>query len=71
MLKRFFHFIRLIYTQRQLIVSMAMREVATEHVGSLLGFVWTFIHPLVLILVFWLVFSVGFRVMPAGDAPFV
>ena len=50
---------------------MAKREVATHYVGSILGFVWTFIHPMVMIFVFWVVFSVGFRVQPMNDVPFV
>ena len=54
-----------------MIVSMAKREVATQYVGSLLGFIWTFINPLVLIFVFWVVFSVGFKVKPTNNVPFV
>ena len=50
---------------------MAKREVATQYVGSLLGFIWTFINPMVMIFVFWVVFSVGFRVQPANNVPFV
>jgi ABC-type polysaccharide/polyol phosphate export permease len=50
---------------------MAKREVATQYVGSLLGFIWTFIHPMVMIFVFWVVFSVGFKVKPTNDVPFV
>jgi ABC-type polysaccharide/polyol phosphate export permease len=71
MLKSFFQFIRLIVSQRHVIFSMAKRDIATEHAGSLLGFLWTFLHPLVLIVVFWLVFSVGFRVRPSNGVPFV
>jgi lipopolysaccharide transport system permease protein/teichoic acid transport system permease protein len=71
MLKRFINFIRLIILQRQLIVTLARREVATQYVGSLLGFIWTFINPIVMISVFWVVFSVGFRVQPKNDVPFV
>ena len=71
MIKSFFYFIRLIFLQKHLIVSMAKREVATKYVGSLLGFVWTFINPLIMIFVFWVVFSVGFRVQPMKDVPFV
>ena len=41
---------------------MAKREVATQYVGSLLGFIWTFINPMVMIFVFWVIFSVGFMV---------
>ncbi|WP_244155840.1 ABC transporter permease [Desulfofustis glycolicus] len=50
---------------------MAKREIAAQYVGSFLGFVWTFIKPLVMICVFWFVFSVGFKSMPMGDVPFV
>jgi lipopolysaccharide transport system permease protein/teichoic acid transport system permease protein len=71
MIKSFFYFIRLIFSQKHLIVTMAKREVATQYVGSLLGFIWTFISPMVMIFVFWVVFSVGFRVQPTNDVPFV
>lgn len=71
MIKSFFYFIRLIFLQKDLIISMAKREVATQYVGSLLGFTWTFIQPLVMIFVFWVVFSVGFRVQPTNNVPFV
>ena len=71
MIKSFFYFIRLIFLQRDLILSMAKREVATQYIGSLLGFIWTFINPMVMIFVFWVVFSVGFRVQPTNNVPFV
>ena len=71
MIKRFLFFIRLIFSQKHLILSMAKREVATQYVGSLLGFIWTFINPMVMIFVFWVVFSVGFRVQPTNNVPFV
>ncbi len=66
-----FHFFKSIYEQRRLILSMAKREVKSQYVGSTLGLVWTFIHPLVLILVFWVVFSVGFKAVPTNNVPFV
>jgi len=71
MIKSFFYFIKLIFLQKHLIVSMAKREVATQYIGSLLGFIWTFISPAATIFIFWVVFSVGFKVQPANDVPFV
>lgn len=71
MIRSFVYFIRLIFEQKEIIVSMAKREVATQYAGSVLGFIWTFIHPLIMIFVFWMVFSVGFRVKPMNDVPFV
>lgn len=70
-LRSFWRFMALVLSQRQLILSMTVRELAARYVGSLLGFAWTFIHPVVMIFVFWLVFSVGFRVTPMHNAPFV
>ena len=67
----FIKFNRLLIRHRYLIISMAKREIATQYVGSFLGFVWTFIKPLVMISVFWFIFSVGFRSRPMGDIPFV
>ncbi len=61
----------LIWDRWHLIVSMAVREVKAQYVGSSLGFLWTLIHPMVMITVFWFVFSVGFKARPLNDVPFV
>ncbi len=47
-----------------------MREIRQQYVGSVLGIFWQLITPVVLIAVFWVVFSVGFRVQPASGVPF-
>lgn len=67
----FIRFNKLLVHHRYLIWSMAKREIAAQYVGSLLGFMWTFIKPVVMICVFWFVFSVGFKSKPMGDIPFV
>ena len=54
-----------------LLKTLAMREVRQQYIGSSLGIVWQVITPMVLITVFWVVFSVGFRVQPASGVPFV
>jgi lipopolysaccharide transport system permease protein/teichoic acid transport system permease protein len=71
MFRFFYNAFKTLVGRRYLIYTMARREVAANYVGSLLGFVWTFIHPIVLICVFWVVFSLGFRVKPMKDVPFV
>lgn len=70
-LKTLFSFFSLILDKKHLIVTMARREVKSRYVGSFLGFLWTFVHPMVMVFVFWVVFSVGFRVQPVNDVPFV
>lgn len=64
-------FVALLWRQRRLILSMAGREVRLQYVGSSLGFLWTIIQPVVMITVFWFVFSIGFKAKPLGDVPFV
>ena len=64
-------FLQDIADSKSLLKSLASREVKQQYVGSALGIFWQVITPLVLILVFWVVFSVGFRVQPASGVPFV
>jgi ABC-type polysaccharide/polyol phosphate export permease len=71
MIHSLIRFVRLILAQKQLITAMAKREVATQYVGSFLGVIWTFIHPMVMIFVFWFIFSVGFKTKPVHNVPFV
>jgi lipopolysaccharide transport system permease protein len=71
MIKSLYYFIRLIVLQRNIIFVMGKREIASQYAGSLLGFIWTFINPLIMILVFWVVFSVGLKAQPLNNVPFV
>ncbi len=71
MRRSFTNFLLLIWLQRRLIFSMAVREVKAQYVGASLGFLWTVIQPAVMITVFWFVFSIGFKARPMNDVPFV
>jgi len=51
---------------RALIGSLVARELKARYRGSVLGFLWTFVNPLLLLLVYTFVFSV---VMPGARAP--
>lgn len=64
-------FLRQVIVQKRLIWAMARRDIAVRYAGSLLGLVWAIIHPAVMIFVFWIVFSVGFKSQPMKDVPFV
>jgi homopolymeric O-antigen transport system permease protein len=71
LIRGFVDFLLTIVRRRFLILEMAKRDIALQYVGSLLGFFWTFINPMVMIFILWLVFSVGFRAAPKGNVPFV
>ena len=67
----FYSFLSTLVKRRSLIFEMAKREISTQYAGSLLGFFWTFINPLIMIFILWLVFGLGFRTKPRGDVPFL
>lgn len=50
-----------LYINRRLVWKLAKNDFKTRYAGSYLGIVWAFIQPIVTILVYWFVFSVGFR----------
>lgn len=50
---------------------MVKRDIASQYIGSYLGLLWNFIHPMALICVFWVVFSIGFKMKPINNAPFI
>jgi ABC-type polysaccharide/polyol phosphate export permease len=70
-LVKILHIAKQIFLHRALIDSMARRDLSAKYAGSFLGWMWSFIQPFVMILVFWFIFSVGFRVKPTNDVPFV
>ena len=61
-----------LYENRRLVIRLAVNDFRTRYAGSYLGIVWAFVQPVVTILVYWFVFSVGFRA-GTGDLgiPFV
>ena len=60
-----------LYQNRKLVLSLAKNDFKTKYAGSYLGIVWAFIQPIVTILVYWFVFSVGLTAGTVSDYPFV
>ena len=60
-----------LYQNRKLVLSLAKNDFKTKYAGSYLGIVWAFIQPIVTILVYWFVFSVGLKAVTVSDYPFV
>lgn len=50
-----------LWRNRQLILQMTRREVASRYRGSLIGLAWSFINPLLMLVVYTFVFSVVFK----------
>ncbi len=65
------YFLRDVYRSRQIIIQMARNDFKSRFAGSYLGIIWAFVQPLVMIVVLWFVFQVGFRAAPVADFPFI
>lgn len=50
-----------VYQNRRMIWKLAKNDFKTRYAGSYFGIAWAFVQPVVTILVYWFVFSVGFR----------
>ncbi|MCJ7543134.1 MAG: ABC transporter permease [Phycisphaerae bacterium] len=70
-LKLLLRFLRRLLSNRSMIWAMALREMRGRYAGTLVGLVWSVLHPLMMILIYWVVFSLGFRIKPSGDTPFI
>ena len=61
-----------ILKNRSLIFSLAKSDFKKRFVGSYFGIVWMFVQPLATVLVYTLIFQVGFRaVPPVANVPYV
>ncbi|MCB2188655.1 MAG: ABC transporter permease [Deltaproteobacteria bacterium] len=67
----FFRHFSEISRHRALVGALTSRDLKARYRGSVLGFLWTFLNPLLLLLVYSLVFSVYFRVQMENYAVFM
>lgn len=57
----FFGFIGDIYRNKFVIGQLVKRDYKNRYLGSTLGFIWTIIQPIVMLVVLWMVFVLGFK----------
>ncbi len=70
-LNHFIVFLKDIIKSRSIIWQLAKNDFKARFASSYLGIFWAFIQPLVMIVVLWFVFQVGFRAMPIENFPFI
>jgi ABC-type polysaccharide/polyol phosphate export permease len=64
-------FIRELVDRRYMIYELTKRDFKAVYTGSLLGLTWSFLQPVAMTAIFWVIFSKGFKIRPSGDAPFL
>jgi ABC-type polysaccharide/polyol phosphate export permease len=65
------HHLQEVFRYRSLVHSLILRELKARYRGSVLGFLWTFLNPLLLLAVYALVFNVYFRIQMEHYAGFM
>ena len=66
-----FGFLKAIFQNRALLLSLTKNDFKQRYLGSYLGIFWAFIQPTFTILIFWFVFQVGFKAQPVDNFPFI
>jgi ABC-type polysaccharide/polyol phosphate export permease len=61
----------LAYQNWALLKNLIKNDFRNRYLGNHLGIVWAFVHPLVMISVYWFVFIHGFKTAPVQNVPFV
>ena len=59
--KELIRFVSEIYEKRNLIYELVKRDFKNRYTGSYLGLLWTFLQPLMMMLIMWFVFTFGFK----------
>jgi ABC-type polysaccharide/polyol phosphate export permease len=56
---------------RRMLFNLIRSDFKNRYLGNHLGIVWAFIQPLVMVAVYWFVFTKGFRAAAVSNAPFL
>lgn len=68
---RFLDYLLELVRSRRLIFELAKREFRGRYLGSMFGLAWAFIHPGMMMLIYWIVFQYGLKSGPVDGVPFV
>jgi lipopolysaccharide transport system permease protein/teichoic acid transport system permease protein len=60
-----------LFRQRHIIIELVRRDFRSRYLGSHLGIIWAFLHPLTYLFILWFVFEVAFNVKSSGNYPYV
>lgn len=63
--------LKIIINNFHIILFMARQQIRNQYSGTFLGMIWAILHPLLLLSVFWLVFTIGFKAQVVGNRPFL
>jgi lipopolysaccharide transport system permease protein len=62
--------LRQVFLKLVVLLEMARHDFRARFLGSYLGILWAFIHPIITIAVLLIIFGLGFKSAPVGEVPF-
>lgn len=62
---------REVYVNRKIIRDLSKSDFKNKFAGSYLGVFWAFVQPIVIVTIYWFIFSVGFKSAPVDDCPYL
>lgn len=71
MFKEVFGFFKDIIQNRVLLKQFSVNDFKARYAGSAFGIFWAFANPLVMVVTYWFVFSVGFKAAMTDGHPFI
>lgn len=60
-----------LYQNREILKMLITNDIKARYAGSFFGIMWSFVQPVLTILVFWFVFQLGFKNPPVQDIPYI
>ncbi|OLR16000.1 sugar ABC transporter permease [Klebsiella aerogenes] len=60
--KTFYRCIHTLATNKNLVISLTKREIGSKYKGSFIGLLWSFINPVLMMVIYTFVFSVVFKI---------
>jgi len=61
----------MLFSNYYVLYKLILNDLKKQYLGSVLGFIWAFVQPLINIIVIWFVFQVGFRATDIGNVPYI
>src|SRR5689334_16926827 len=63
--------VQAIVAHRRILWLLVRRDLKVRYANSALGYVWTVLDPLLMILIYWFVFSLIFHGRDVGEEPYI
>lgn len=65
------NFLKSVFINRLMLWSLIKSDFKNRYLGNHFGIIWAFIQPLVMVFIYWFVFTHGFKSPPIEKAPFL